>query len=116
MTSAAFLFSVVMEAIAASIQGWFRRLLLDRRGDYARPQRFGENQAITRFRAAIGEHSGGIDQAGDGVSKLHLFVANAVPANHGATGLDHFGKSAGKNAFQNCQIGLFRKTYQRERT
>ena len=64
----------------------------------------------------IDKHAGGINQARDRISKLHLFVANTVPANHGAAGLNHFGKSAGENAFENCEICFFRKAYQRQRS
>ena len=58
MTSAAVLFSVVMERMAASIQDCFAVPLFDGGGDHAGAERLGEQQAVARLRAAVGEDCG----------------------------------------------------------
>src|SRR4029077_5470019 len=57
----------------------------------------------------VGQNPAWIDHAGDGITKLRLFIANAVTTDHGDSGLNHLGQSAGKNPLQNFQISLLGK-------
>jgi hypothetical protein len=72
-------------------------------------------RAIARFGAGVGEDLFRMDEAGDGISELGFVVANAVAANHGACGFDHFREAAGEDAFENVEIGLLGKTHQGQR-
>src|ERR1022692_2283451 len=56
-----------------------------------------------------------MDEAGDGVSELGFLIANAVAADHGASGLDHFREATGEDALKNSQICLLGEADQRER-
>ena len=65
--------------------------------------------------AVVGEDFLGMDRAGDGVSELGFFVANAVAADDGASGFDHLGEAAGEDAFENFEISFLGKADQSER-
>ena len=56
-----------------------------------------------------------MDHPGDRISELDLRVADAMPANHRALGLHHFGKAAGQNLFQDRDVSLIRKANNRQR-
>ena len=71
--------------------------------------------AIARLGAGIGENFLGIDESGNGVSELGFFVANAVAADHGASGFDHFREAAGEDAFENFEVGFVGKADQGQR-
>ncbi len=56
-----------------------------------------------------------MDEAGDGISELGFFVADAVAADHCAIGLHHFGEAAGKDAFENGEVGFVGEAHEGER-
>src|SRR4029077_5250307 len=56
-----------------------------------------------------------MDHSCDRVAELGFFVADAVAANHCASGFDHFGKTAGEDAFEDFKIDLVGKTDQGQR-
>src|SRR4029077_10587630 len=62
----------------------------------------------------ISPNTCGINQAGNGITKLHVFVANGVAADYGAARLGHFRQSTAKDLFQNFKIALCGKGYDRE--
>ena len=109
ITSAAVLLSVVIEATAALIQALFGYAFLDGGGDCAGAEGLGEQQAVAGLRATVLENSFRIDQTGDRVAEFRFFVANAVAADDGASGFDHFGEAAGEDAFENFEIAFFRE-------
>ena len=95
--------------------GLLCRIFLYRGGNHARAQRLGEQQAVTGLRSGIAEDVARINQAGDGVSKLHLLVAHAVAADHRAPGFHHLGKAARQNLLEDFQTSLRRKADMRQR-
>ena len=84
-------------------------------GDDAGADRFGEDEAIARLRGAVGEDLLRMNRAGDGVTELHLVIANAVPADDGAAGLDHLGEAAGEHLFEHFGIALVGEADEGER-
>ena len=56
-----------------------------------------------------------MDKSRDRISELRFFIPNAVPAHHRASRFHHLREPARKNAPENFQISLLRKTNQRER-
>jgi hypothetical protein len=50
-----------------------------------------------------------MDEPGNRIAEFGFFVANAVAADYGASGLDHFREAAGEDALENFQIGLLRE-------
>src|SRR6202035_2656208 len=56
-----------------------------------------------------------MDESSDRVPELSFIVANAVAADHGASGLDHLREAAGEDALQNFKISLVGEADQRER-
>src|SRR5437588_1654058 len=52
---------------------------------------------------------------GNGITKLNFGIANAMAANNGAAGLDHFRKTAGENFLKNSEVGILREANQRKR-
>ena len=63
---------------------------LDRRGNHSSTKSLGENKLISQHGAPVGEDPSGMNEAGYRVSELRLFIADAMPADHGASGFDHF--------------------------
>src|ERR1019366_1612957 len=49
---------------------------------------------IACLRSAVGQHLLRMDRSGHCVAQLDLFIANAVPADQGTVGLDHFRQTA----------------------
>ena len=52
----------------------------------------------------------GIDEAGDGISELGFFVADAVAAYHRATGFHHLREAAGEDLLQHFEVAVGRET------
>ena len=89
--------------------------MLDGGGDYAGAERFGEQQAVAGLGAAVGEDAAGIDEAGDGISELGFFVADAVAADHRATCFHHFREAAGENLLQDFEVAAGGEAYVSQR-
>ena len=89
---------------------------LDRRRNYARAQRLGEQQPVAGLRALIGQHALGMNHSRDRISEFRFFIADAVAADHGASGLDHLRQAAGQNALQNVEIGFIGKADEGQRS
>ena len=53
--------------------------------------------------------------SGDRVTELDFRIANAVPADDRAIGLNHFAQAAGENALENRGVGVIGKTDHGER-
>src|SRR5271163_1438256 len=62
---------------------------LDRSRNHSRAERLSEEESIARLGAGVGENFFRMDESGHSVSKLRFIVANAVAADHEASGLDH---------------------------
>ena len=79
-----------------------RRRAADLRGEGhdARAQRLGQDQAIARPGAGVGDDPVGMDQSGDGEAGLDLVVVDAVAADDGHAGLGHFVHAAAENLLQ----------------
>jgi hypothetical protein len=105
------LFSVVIDFTAASIHA----ALLNGGRDYTRAQRLSEEQRVARLGTDVRQDFLRMHHSSDGISELRFFIADAVAADHRASGLDHLRQSAGENALENRQIGLIRKTHEGER-
>ncbi len=86
-----------------------------RRGDHAGAHRFREDQGVAGFGSGIRVDFLGVNQTGDGVAKFCFFVADAVAADHGASGFHHFRKTAGEDASENFDVRFIRKAYEGER-
>src|SRR5205814_10255646 len=59
--------------------------------------------------AAVLQHAFRIDQSCDRVAEFGFVVADAVAADDGASGFDHFRKPTGKNSLKDFEVAFFRK-------
>src|SRR5258708_32887154 len=57
-----------------------------RRGDHARTQRLGEDESISGLGASVGKDLLWVADSGGGESELGFLTADAVAANHSASG------------------------------
>ena len=110
MISAAVLFSVVIERVAASIQDCFAVPFLIAVEITPVPSALVNSRRSPGWAPPLVKMRLGIDEAGDGISELGFFVADAVAADHRALGLHHFRKAAGQDLLQHFEVAVGRET------
>ncbi len=111
MTSAAVLFSVVIERVAASIHDCFAVPCLMAVEITPVPSALVNSRRSPGWAPPLVKMRLGIDEAGDGISEFGFFVADAVAADDRATCFHHFRKAAGEDLLQNLEIAVGRETY-----
>ena len=95
---------------------FLRRLPLFERGrDDAGAEALGQDQGVAGLGARVGQHARRVYGSGDGIAELDLLVGNAVPADHGATGLLHLRKTAEQYLLQRFNVALRGVRHNRER-
>ncbi len=67
---------------------------------------FGEQEDVVGASAGVGPDAIGVDRAGDGITKLDVFVVDAVAADDGAGGFDHFGGSAFEDLAEDGEVAF----------
>lgn len=89
--------------------------LLDGGGDDAGADGLGEDQCVAGTRGGVGKDARGIDGSGDGVTEFEFGIADAVAANDGASGLNHFAEASGEDLFEDLGVTLFGEANHGER-
>ena len=114
-TSAAALFSVVMERTASRIQANSalpRLIAVEITPVPIALVKMSRSPACAPLLARICLRMNG---SGHRVAELDLFIANAVPADDGAVGLDHLRQSAGQHLLQHLEVAAVGEADQRQR-
>ena len=115
ITSAAALFKVVIDFTAASIHSCLATPFLIAVEITPVPSALVNSKFIAGLRALIRQHALGMNYSRNRISEFCFFIADAVAADHRASGLDHLRQAAGKNALQNFEIAFIGKTDKRQR-
>ncbi len=107
--SAAARFSVVIDVMAASAAAGRRAIELDRGGNDARPEGFGQHQPIALLRTGVRPHPIRINLPRYRIAELDFLVLHRVPTQQRGASLSEDLQAATKDGREHCRVAVPRK-------